>query len=175
MRWRTCRRLRRTKIIAAVRPLRNTSIGVRIEDDMLITPGGVKWLTEPYREGSLRSKTSSRVGDAKRHADVGAAPSIRRPRDAPIKGCSPEEAHLLRWGIATTAHQAAEPRTETQSNWDHYHHSYHHLLLVGLRSLPATLRTTQAVKKTVLWWLTGAGLASTSNAKNCDAIIFADA
>jgi Xaa-Pro aminopeptidase len=36
------------KFIAAVRPAfeKYKSIGVRIEDDMLITPGGVKWLTE---------------------------------------------------------------------------------------------------------------------------------
>jgi Xaa-Pro aminopeptidase len=36
------------KFIAAVRPAfeKYKGIGVRIEDDMLITPGGVKWLTE---------------------------------------------------------------------------------------------------------------------------------
>lgn len=36
------------KFIAAVKPAfeKYKSIGVRIEDDMLITPGGVKWLTE---------------------------------------------------------------------------------------------------------------------------------
>jgi Xaa-Pro aminopeptidase len=36
------------KFIAAVRPAfeKYKSIGVRIEDDLLITPGGVKWLTE---------------------------------------------------------------------------------------------------------------------------------
>jgi Xaa-Pro aminopeptidase len=36
------------KFIAAVRPVfeKYKGIGVRIEDDMLVTPGGVKWLTE---------------------------------------------------------------------------------------------------------------------------------
>ena len=36
------------KFIAAIRPAfeKYKSIGVRIEDDLLITPGGVKWLTE---------------------------------------------------------------------------------------------------------------------------------
>lgn len=36
------------KFIAAVRPAfeKYKNIGVRIEDDMLITSGGVKWLTE---------------------------------------------------------------------------------------------------------------------------------
>jgi Xaa-Pro aminopeptidase len=36
------------KLIAAIKPAfeKYKGIGVRIEDDMLITPGGVKWLTE---------------------------------------------------------------------------------------------------------------------------------
>ena len=36
------------KFIAAVRPMfeKYKGIGVRIEDDMLITPDGVKWMTE---------------------------------------------------------------------------------------------------------------------------------
>jgi Xaa-Pro aminopeptidase len=45
------------KFIAAVRPAfeKYKSIGVRIEDDMLITPGGVKWLTEalPRRRSEI--------------------------------------------------------------------------------------------------------------------------
>jgi Xaa-Pro aminopeptidase len=36
------------KFIAAIKPAfeKYKNIGVRIEDDMLITPGGVKWMTE---------------------------------------------------------------------------------------------------------------------------------
>ena len=47
------------KFIAAVRPAfeKYKSIGVRIEDDMLITPDGVKWMTEalPRRMSGSRS------------------------------------------------------------------------------------------------------------------------
>jgi Xaa-Pro aminopeptidase len=41
------------KFIAAVRPAfeKYKGIGVRIEDDMLITPGGVKWMTEALPRG----------------------------------------------------------------------------------------------------------------------------
>jgi len=58
------------KFIVAIRPAfeKYKGIGVRIEDDMLITPGGVNWLTEalPRRLSEIEDFIARARGEAAR-------------------------------------------------------------------------------------------------------------